>query len=87
MTRIHLSDDPDVVLLALKIVEAITRNDSAGLETVLREASDAGKAFQVELSLAALATELLKTLPNWENRLQEWMLGTEMEIPSPKEES
>jgi hypothetical protein len=75
-------ESPEVVLFTLRMVEAMSRADQPAVLQVIQDAFEQARPAVVMLSLIALAEGLMKTLPGWEARLQEWMLACEVESVS-----
>jgi len=76
------SDDPQSLMNALRIIEAIAVDDRERLKVVLEEISAAGALFVTMMALASLTMEILRTTPDWEAWLRDWMIGTEIELIS-----
>lgn len=76
------TDDPQTVLLALRIVDAVRQNHPDALRAALSDTMRSGRSATVMLSLAALAAELVRALPDADERMATWLLATDLEIPA-----
>lgn len=81
-TRAPRSDDPQSLMHALRIIEAIAAENRQRLRVVLEEIAEAGALFVTMMALASLTMELLRAQPDWETWLRDWMIGTEIELIS-----
>jgi hypothetical protein len=80
MSEHDRTDDPEITLLALRIVDACLHDDGDGLNAALLACT--GRTLPVLLSLAATAAELLRSAPGGQAWLQQLMVGLEVETIS-----
>ncbi|WAC65760.1 hypothetical protein OVA14_10565 [Agrococcus sp. SL85] len=76
------TDDPAIVLLALRIVDATRLDDQSALRRALLDAIESRQTASVLRSIAALAAELVRALPDADERMARWLLATDLEIPA-----
>lgn len=73
------TDSPATMMATLQIVEAISLRDSPKLEEVLRQTAAEQNLAVVLLSMGSFAEGLLRMIPDWQERLREWMIATELD--------
>lgn len=80
--RVARSDDPQSLMNALRMIDAIAVDDRERLQVVLREIADSKALFVTMMALASLTMELMRARPDWEAWLSDLMIGTEIELIS-----